>query len=100
MIGKLLAIPGAKIMGGIIVLLLLALPLSYCAGRSDGVKLTEAKHAAIAAQALAQAREADVAAQESVERDTAVSAAEIQRGREAAVNADDPWRAATEEMRK
>ena len=66
---------------------------------SQGYAASEAKHAAIAAQAVADARKADAAGMETAQAGKTLSGAEIEKGREAAAKADDPWKAATEAMR-
>jgi hypothetical protein len=67
---------------------------------SQGYAASEAKHAAIAAQAVTDARKADAAGMETAQAGKALSGAEIERGRDAAAKAtDDPWKSATEAMR-
>jgi hypothetical protein len=67
---------------------------------AQGYAASEAKHAAIAAQAVAQARKADAAGMETAQAGKALSGAEIERGRDAAAKAtDDPWGDAVEAMR-
>lgn len=53
-----------------------------------------------AAKAVTQARKADEAAHATVAAEKASTGAEIDRGRDAAAKSDDPWKAATEAMRK
>ena len=66
---------------------------------SQGVADTEAKYAAIAAQALQDAREADEAAQTTVNTENASVADSNAAAREAAANSDDPLAAALESIR-
>lgn len=67
---------------------------------AQGYAASEAKHAAIAAQAVAQARKADAAGMDTAAQGKALSGAEIERGRDAAAKStDDPWLKATEAMR-
>ena len=68
---------------------------------SQGYDASEAKHAAIAAQAVAQARKADSAAQTAVDAENTLTAAENAKAREAAAaNPDDPLKAAMDALSK
>lgn len=101
MIGKAFTLIAARwqVSLAVLAVLLLALGGAYLKGRSDGVKITEAKYAAIAAQALAQARKADEAAHAAVTAGNASVAASNEAAREAARNSDDPLAAALESIR-
>lgn len=89
MLTRLFAGTAMKVAGGIILLLLACLPLSYCQGRSDGKAIEKAKWEKAQQDAKARAETANATAAESRIQDI-VRNIDLERARNDAIDKAEP----------